>query len=81
MQVRFTTTFILQIRSNHSKEITPWIPYSSSRSTGDEWRKKIIPNHEDYTGIVAQIISEFDDEGTKKYFLSSGSIQVMDGVK
>ena len=81
MLTRYILIFIHRIRNNHYKRIIPSVPYSSCETLGDEWRKKIIPNHTDYTGVVAQIVSEFEDEGSKRYFLSSGSIYVIEETK
>ena len=39
-------------------------------------RKRIHPNHTDYTGVIGQIISEFDENGITKKYVTTGTIYV-----
>lgn len=39
---------------------------------------KITPSFKDYTGVICQIVSEFNEDGEIKRYLGTGSIQIAD---
>lgn len=47
-------------------------------SMAEEKRTKVKPNRKDYSGVICQIVSEFNEDGETKRYLGTGSIQVAD---
>ena len=47
-------------------------------NTAEEKRRRVTPSRKDYSGVVCQIVSEFNEDGEVKRYLCSGSIQISD---